>query len=102
MPFLYTSTGTGPYNDEFDPIVVDEWHTLAYQEITELTRRGLPGVWTHGFYDGWAPNYILAIANLHNSVGGTPIVYVAGCRVPYGEAADAIDATDGGTGQTRR
>lgn len=69
VPFLYTSTGTGPYNDEFDPLVVDEWHTLAYHEITELTRRGLPGVWTHGFYDGWAPNYILAIANLHNSVG---------------------------------
>jgi hypothetical protein len=70
VPFLYTSTGTGPYNDEYDPIVVDEWHTLAYQEITELTRRGLPGVWTHGFYDGWAPNYtLLAVANLHNSIG---------------------------------
>ena len=69
VPFLYTSTGTGPYNDEFDPIVIDEWHTLAYQEITELTRRGLPGVWTHGFYDGWAPNYVLAISNLHNSIG---------------------------------
>ncbi len=69
VPFLYASTGTGPYNDEFDPIVIDEWHMLAYQEITELTRRGLPGVWTHGFYDGWAPNYMLAIANLHNSIG---------------------------------
>jgi len=69
VPFLYTSTGTGPYNDEFDPIVVDEWYSLAYEEITELTRRGLPGVWTHGFYDGWAPNYVLAIANLHNSIG---------------------------------
>lgn len=69
VPFLYTSTGTGPYNDEFDPIVIDEWHKLAYQEINELTRRGLPGVWTHGFYDGWAPNYVLAIANLHNSIG---------------------------------
>lgn len=69
VAFLHTSTGTGPYNDEFDPIVVDEWHTLAYQEITELTKRGLPGVWTHGFYDGWAPNYMLAIANLHNSIG---------------------------------
>ena len=57
MPFLYTSTGTGPYNDEFDAILTDELHTLAYQEMTELTRRGLPGVWTHGFYDGWAPNY---------------------------------------------
>jgi hypothetical protein len=69
VPFLYTSTGTGPYNDQFDPIVVDEWHQLAYQEINELTRRGLPGVWTHGFYDGWAPNYVLAIANLHNGLG---------------------------------
>ena len=69
VPFLYVSTGTGPYNDEFDPIVIQEWHTLAYQEITELTRRGLPGVWTHGFYDGWAPNYMLAIGNLHNSIG---------------------------------
>ena len=70
VPFLYSSTGTGPYNDEYDPIQVDEWHTLAYQEITELTRRGLPGVWTHGFYDGWAPNYtILSVANLHNSIG---------------------------------
>ncbi len=69
VPFLYTSTGTGPYNDEFDPIVVNEWNELAYEEITELTRRGLPGVWTHGFYDGWAPNYVLAIANLHNSIG---------------------------------
>ena len=70
VPFLYTSTGTGPYNDEYDPIVINEWHTLAYQEINELTRRGLPGVWTHGFYDGWAPNYtLLAVANLHNSIG---------------------------------
>ena len=69
VPFLYASTGTGPYNEEFDPIVVNEWHTLAYEEITELTRRGLPGIWTHGFYDGWAPNYMLAIANLHNSIG---------------------------------
>jgi hypothetical protein len=69
VPFLYASTGTGPYNDEFDPIVVDEWHKLAYEEINELTRRGLPGVWTHGFYDGWAPNYVLAIANLHNAIG---------------------------------
>lgn len=69
VPFLYVSTGTGPYNDEFDPIVVDEWHTLAYQEITELTRRGLPGVWTHGFYDGWTPNYLFTMANFHNAIG---------------------------------
>jgi hypothetical protein len=83
VPFLYTSTGTGPYNEQFDPIVVDEWHQLAYQEIGELTKRGLPGVWTHSFYDGWAPNYMLAIANLHNAVGRFYETYTssgAGCH----------------------
>ena len=59
VPFLYTSTGTGPYNAWLDPIMVDEWQQLAYYEIEELTKRGLPGVWTHGFYDGWAPNYMM-------------------------------------------
>src|SRR4051812_11947118 len=78
VPFLYTSTGTGPYNDEFDPIVVDEWHTLAYQEVTELTKRGLPGVWTHGFYDGWAPNYMLGIAQFRNSLGKFYETYTSG------------------------
>ena len=92
VPFLYTSTGTGPYNDEYDPIVVDEWHTLAYQEITELTRRGLPGVWTHGFYDGWAPNYtLLSVANLHNSIGRFYETYTssgAGCTTVRLRPAD--------------
>ncbi len=69
VPFLYTSTGTGPYNRAIDAITVDEWHSLSYYEINELTKRGLPGVWTHGFYDGWAPNYMMFIANLRNSIG---------------------------------
>ena len=69
VPFLYTSTGTGPYNRELDPIVITEWHELAFQEITELTTRGLPGVWTHDFYDGWTPNYMFWVANGHNSIG---------------------------------
>ncbi|HLL76401.1 MAG TPA: M14 family zinc carboxypeptidase, partial [Pyrinomonadaceae bacterium] len=69
VPFLYTSTGTGPYNAWLDPIVIDEWHLLAYHEVNEMTRRGVPGVWTHGFYDGWAPNYMFYVANGHNSIG---------------------------------
>src|SRR6266536_3361277 len=31
VPFLYTSTGTGPYNRELDPIVISEWHEMAFQ-----------------------------------------------------------------------
>ncbi len=69
VPFMYTSTGTGPYNRAIDPITISEWNELAFQEIKELTKRGLPGVWTHDFYDGWAPNYVMFIANLRGSVG---------------------------------
>ena len=98
VPFLYTSTGTGPYNDEYDPIVIDEWHTLAYQEITELTRRGLPGVWTHGFYDGWAPNYtVLSVGNLHNSIGRFYETYTssgAGCTTVNLPTADTTRRWD--------
>lgn len=66
---LYVSTGTGPYNAWVDPILVDEWHMIAYEEVNGMTREGVPGVWTHGFYDGWAPNYAFYAANGHNAIG---------------------------------
>ena len=94
VAFLYTSTGTGPYNEEFDPILVNEWHTLAYQEINELTRRGLPGVWTHGFYDGWAANYLMGVAQFRNSIGRFYETYTS-------SGADCTDV-DLNANQTRR
>jgi len=66
---LYVSTGTGPYNAWLDPILIDEWHLIAYQEVNGMTREGVPGVWTHAFYDGWAPNYGFYAANGHNAIG---------------------------------
>lgn len=69
VPYLYISTGTGPYNPWYDPILIDEWHLLAYNEVNELTRRGVPGVWSHGFYDGWAASYGFTVANGHNGIG---------------------------------
>jgi len=69
VPFIYISTGTGPYNASLDPLMIDEWHRMAYHEVDELTRRGLPGAWTHGFYDGWAPNYMFWIGMGHNTIG---------------------------------
>ncbi len=69
VPFLYTSTGMGPYNAWLDPLLVSEWQKMAYHEIEEMTRRGIPGVWTHGFYDGWAANYMFYAANGHNAIG---------------------------------
>jgi hypothetical protein len=67
--YLYASTGTGPYNESIDPITIDEWWLLAKTEVMEMTKRGVPGVWTYGFYDGWTPNYMFFIAHSHNSIG---------------------------------
>jgi hypothetical protein len=67
--YLYVSTGTGPYNEELDAMTINEWHNLAHEEVTELTKRGMPGVWTHAFYTGWAANYLMWIANTRNSIG---------------------------------
>jgi len=68
-PFLYVMTGTGPYNAWLDPIVESEWQEMAYNDIKNLTADGVPGVWTHDFYDGWASNYMLYVATGHNAVG---------------------------------
>jgi uncharacterized membrane protein YgcG len=67
--YLYVSTGTGPYNASLDPIQIDEWWLLAQTEVMEMAKRGVPGVFTYGFYDGWVPNYLFWIAITHNSFG---------------------------------
>lgn len=69
IPYLYTSTGTGPYNAWLDPITINEWQELAQVEISRMTKRGVPGIWTHGFFDGWSPSYLFYIALYHNSLG---------------------------------
>ena len=66
---LYTSTGTGPYNAIVDPIQVSEWWMLAQNDVLEMTKRGVPGVWTYNYYDGWVPNYMFWIGVTHNSIG---------------------------------
>jgi len=67
--YLYTSTGRGPYNAWIDPILVSEWNRLAHKEVKDMTAWGVPGVYTHDFYDGWAPNYMFWVANMRNSIG---------------------------------
>ncbi len=69
VTLLYTSTGTGPYYPDVAPIQVTEWWWLAQTEIMEMTKRGVPGVWTYNYYDGWVPNYMFWIGVTHNSIG---------------------------------
>jgi hypothetical protein len=67
--YLYSSTGTGPYNESFDPITIGEWWVLAENDVLEMTKRDVPGVWTYAFYDGWTPNYMFTVAHAHNAIG---------------------------------
>jgi zinc carboxypeptidase len=67
--YLYVSTGTGPYNTALDAVAIDEWWLLGQTEVMEMAKRGVPGVFTYGFYDGWVPNYLFWIAITHNSFG---------------------------------
>lgn len=67
--YFYSSTGTGPYNEAIDPITTNEWWLLAETDVMELTKRGVPGAFTYGFYDGWVPNYLFFIAHVRNAIG---------------------------------
>ncbi|GAA0879046.1 M14 family metallopeptidase [Algoriphagus jejuensis] len=69
VPLLYISTGTGPYNEQVDPVTIGEWQVMANHDITTLAAQGMPGAFTWAFYDGWWPGYGIWVANNHNSNG---------------------------------
>jgi hypothetical protein len=69
VPFLYVSTGTGPYNPNIDAVTRHEWQWIAHHEVTQLTAYGMPGVWTHDFFDGWNPGYMVFALNNRNAIG---------------------------------
>ena len=69
QPYLYDNTvGDGPYNAWIDPILADEWEMLGWQNVSEMTKFGMPGVFTHGAFDTWSPGYLMFIAALHNGI----------------------------------
>lgn len=67
VPYFYDNTaGDGPYNAWIDPILADEWQLLGWNTVSEMTKLGLPGVFTHGSFDTWSPGYMMFIAAMHN------------------------------------
>ncbi len=69
IPLLQTWNGTGPFNNNLDPILINEFFEMAFAEIGALTSMGMPGVWTWGFGEGWAHHYLDSFAVNHNSMG---------------------------------
>ncbi|MEO8577284.1 MAG: M14 family zinc carboxypeptidase [Gemmatimonadales bacterium] len=67
--FLYDNTiGDGPYNAWIDPLLTNEWQVLGWTNVQEMTRLGMPGVYTHGNFDTWSPGYLMFIAATHNGI----------------------------------
>lgn len=69
IPLLQTWNGTGPFNVNIDPILIDEWFAMSFAEIRTMTTFGMPGVWTWGFGEGWGHHYLDSVAVNHNSIG---------------------------------
>ena len=69
VPYLYDNTiGDGPYNAWLDPILTDEWQMIGWHNVSELTKMGMPGVFTHGTFDTWTPGYLMFLAATHNGI----------------------------------
>jgi hypothetical protein len=69
VPYLYDNTiGDGPYNAWVDPILTDEWQIIGWNNVSEMTKFGMPGVFAHGNFDTWSPGYLMFIAATHNGI----------------------------------
>ena len=69
VPYLYDNTiGDGPYNAWIDPLLTNEWHMIGWNNVQEMTRMGMPGVFAFGTFDTWSPGYLMFIAATHNGI----------------------------------
>lgn len=69
VPFLYDNTaGDGPFNAWVDPILTNEWEILGWRNVQDMTKFGMPGVFTHGEFDTWSPGYLMFFAAMHNGI----------------------------------
>ena len=69
VPYLYDNTiGDGPYNAWVDPILTDEWQMIGWNNVSEMTKFGMPGVFAHGNFDTWSPGSLMFIAATHNGI----------------------------------
>jgi hypothetical protein len=60
--------GDGPYNAWIDPLLTNEWQMIGWNNVQEMTRFGMPGVFAHGNFDTWSPGYLMFLAAMHNGI----------------------------------
>ena len=98
LPLMYTYSGAAPQNPNLDPILFAELPWFANFELAQMTKWGMPGVYTHAFMDGWSPGYLGSIAYNHN---GMMRMYETQAGREGGSGRGTGDAAGGrGTGET--
>ena len=68
LSLLYTYSGGPPQNPNLDPLLFAELSFFANWELSQMTKWGMPGVYTHAFMDGWSPGYLGSVAYNHNGM----------------------------------
>ena len=68
LALLYTYSGGAPQNPNLDPLLFAELPFFSNWELAQMTKWGMPGVYTHAFMDGWSPGYLGSIAYNHNGM----------------------------------
>lgn len=68
MALMYTYSGGPPQNPNLDPLLFAELPWFSNWELAQMTKWGMPGVYTHAFMDGWSPGYLGSVAYNHNGL----------------------------------
>jgi hypothetical protein len=68
MSLLYTYSGGPPQNPNYDPLLFAELPWFSNWELAQMTKWGMPGVYTHAFMDGWSPGYYASVVYNHNGL----------------------------------
>jgi Zinc carboxypeptidase len=114
QPLLYTYSGAAPQNPNLDPILFAELPWFSNFELAQMTKWGMPGVYTHAFMDGWSPGYLGSVAYNHNGMmrmyetqggndvrGGAAGLGGRGGRAAGGPGGGGADAADSGSAAGR-
>ena len=108
QPLMYTFSGGPPQNPNLDPILFTELPFFSNFELEQMTKYGIPGVYTHAFMDGWSPGYLGSVAYNHNGMmrmyetqsgrEGAPAAGAGAGRAGGAEGAGAAGAAAGAGG----
>jgi hypothetical protein len=105
LTLLYTYSGGPPQNPNLDPLLFSELPWFANYEMAQMTKWGMPGVYTHAFMDGWSPGYLGSVAYNHNGLmkmyetqSGRDLDSATLARVRGGGTATQAGAPGGGPG----